>query len=330
LKYLNEILLGGKAFLRDPRIVAKRMAIGAATYLPHVNKFIANHGTGGTNSGRYCYAVWLRHFTLARATVPDLGLVRVAELGPGDSLGIGLAALLSGAEHYTGLDVVPYASATVNERILDELVELFRRRVAIPGNNEFPEMHPNLETLEFPSKDIPSLEACLAEERVERIRWSLRNVGHPDSMIDYVAPWSDSARIDPASLDFVFSQAVLEHVDDLSGAYSALRTWLKPGGLMSHQIDFRCHGTANAWNGHWGYPDWMWRTIRGNRPYLLNRQPYSSHRKQITELGFRIVREIPIKGNSALTSSILSARYSDLSDADLTTQGCLVQARKGD
>jgi hypothetical protein len=76
---------------------------GAATYIPGLDKVASKwrkRGTGGTDTAAYCYEVWLKHLTLLWAngmrTIPDT----VAELGPGDSLGTGLAALLSGANHY--------------------------------------------------------------------------------------------------------------------------------------------------------------------------------------------------------------------------------------
>jgi hypothetical protein len=59
----------------------------------------------------------------------------------------------------------------------------------------------------------------------------------------------------------VFSQAVFEHVVDLRGTYEALRRWLKPGGVMSHQIDFKAHGTAKRWDGHWAYSDFIWKLL---------------------------------------------------------------------
>ncbi|RJP62040.1 MAG: hypothetical protein C4541_00460 [Candidatus Auribacter fodinae] len=59
----------------------------------------------------------------------------------------------------------------------------------------------------------------------------------------------------------IFSQAVLEHIDNLPEAYESMRLWLKPDGFMSHQIDFKCHGTAEEWNRHWAYSqsEWMHR-----------------------------------------------------------------------
>jgi hypothetical protein len=78
----------------------------------------------------YCYEVWLKHLTLLWAnglrTIPDT----VAELGPGDSLGTGLAALLSGANHYYALDIIRYADTPRNLMIFDQLVDLFQRRRA--------------------------------------------------------------------------------------------------------------------------------------------------------------------------------------------------------
>ena len=52
-------------------------------------------GTGGTSSARYCYSVWLRHLSLLKENgmhnIPET----IAEIGPGDSLGIGLNALIT-------------------------------------------------------------------------------------------------------------------------------------------------------------------------------------------------------------------------------------------
>jgi hypothetical protein len=59
--------------------------------------------------------------------------------------------------------------------------------------------------------------------------------------------------------------------------YQAMATWLRRGGVMSHQIDFKCHTTASTWNGHWAYGDLTWKLIKGRRPYVINRQPLSTH-----------------------------------------------------
>ena len=96
---------------------------GIASYVPGLYKFSSTaRGTGGTNSARYCYSVWLRHLFMAKlnglTTHPDV----IAELGPGDSLGIGLAALLSGANKYYAFDAVQYATNKRNFEIFYELV----------------------------------------------------------------------------------------------------------------------------------------------------------------------------------------------------------------
>jgi hypothetical protein len=52
-------------------------------------------------------------------------------------------------------------------------------------------------------------------------------------------------------VDLIVSQAVLEHVDDLENTYDAFAQWLRPGGRMSHEIDFHSRGLTMPWNGHW-------------------------------------------------------------------------------
>ena len=60
----------------------KKLAIGAATYLPGKrNLWIAS--TGGTTSARYCYSVWLRHMKKAAQAGLNTNPKVVAELGPG-------------------------------------------------------------------------------------------------------------------------------------------------------------------------------------------------------------------------------------------------------
>lgn len=304
----------------------KPLLEGAATLLPGVQR-LARRRTGGTDSARYCYSVWLRHLVLAERHGLSAFPACVAELGPGDSLGIGLAALLSGAERYLGLDLVAHAGLERNVAVLEELIELFARRTSIPGEEEFPEVKPRLARYEFPAGILTAgrLAGSLGAARLERIRRAVRAPG-AGAMIEYCAPWFDAARIKPASVDMIFSQAVLEHVDDLEAAYGAMRRWLKPGGLMSHQIDFRSHGFAAQWNGHWAYSELAWRIVRGGRPYLLNREPRSTHRRLLAAHGFRIAFEQSVTRPSGIGRQRLARRFRAMSEEDLTTAGWFVQA----
>ncbi len=124
----------------------------------------------------------------------------------------------------------------------------------------------------------------------------------------------------------IFSQAVLEHVEDLKNTYKSMYSWLKPTGFMSHQVDFRSHGTSHEWNGHWTYSDFLWKLIKGKRAYLINREPYSTHIKILEEEGFQKVFDTKNKLKSNLTIDKLSKRYKTMESDDLTTAGVFFQA----
>lgn len=290
---------------------------------------LCHRGAGGTSSARYCYSVWLRHLVKAGSQDSWRFPRSVAELGPGDSLGIGLAALICGAERYLGFDVVEYASDARNLAVFDELVALFEARADIPDAEEFPEVKPYLDDYGFPGHILTGewLAAALDPARLAHIRAAVAEMGRPDSPVRYAVPWHDASRIERASIDMIFSQAVLEHVDDLDGAYAAMGDWLRPGGVMSHQIDFRCHGTADSWNGHWACSDLHWRLIRGGRPYLINRQPHSAHLDLLKRHGFELVHEQPRELPSTLSRRDLAVRFRQLSDSDLTTSGAYMLSR---
>lgn len=261
------------------------------------------------------------------STTPEV----VAELGPGESIGTGLAALLCGAKRYYALDIVKYANREKNISILDELTDLFMRREAIPNADEFPEVKPYLASYGFPHHILTRdrLNVVLSKDRVRAIRdavLGVHEVGENAVQVSYFAPWSDPEVVRERSVDMIVSQAVLEHVDDLGRTYQVIHHWLKPGGFLSEQVDFKCHGMATHWNGHWTYSDLVWKLIRGNRSYLLNRQPHSTHAALLRGLNFEIVCDVQFRDTSGIDRRVLAPRFVSMSDDDLTTTGAFIQA----
>lgn len=308
------------------KLKSKAVLSGLATYIPGYDYM---RPTGGTGSARYCYSIWLRHLILGHANGLHASMPSVvAELGPGDSIGIGLAALLSGVQKYYALDLVRYTDLKNNLAIFDELVCLFKNRESVPGDQEFPLANPKLNCYEFPFQLLneEALSAALDPKRVEAIRASIEHSDAEKSMITYKAPWADPKIIQDNSIDMIYSQAVLEHIDDLSGVYKAMHHWLKPTGVMSHQIDFKCHGKADTWNGHWTYSDIAWKVVVGQRPYLLNREPHSTHVRLLQENGFNIVCDAVVRSASVLRRGQLARRFRELSDEDLATSGAFILA----
>jgi len=270
----------------------------------------------------------MRH--LVKADAAGIPTVRpcVAELGPGDSLGAGLAAILSGAGRYIALDAKSHANPEQNLRIFEELLLLFRRREPIPDDIEFPLVRPKLRDYCFPSHILSEdrLSFTLSETRIDEIRAAI--VGGPTSGIslEYRAPWTDPSVVVSGSVDFLFSQAVLEHVDDLETTYKAMRAWVKADGFLSHSIDFTSHNITRSWNGHWTLNDPAWRIVRGTRPYLINREPLSRHLALLSKYGFELVN-VDKQQASADPSLRLAKRFSDMHRDDMSTRGAFVQAR---
>jgi SAM-dependent methyltransferase len=308
---------------------------GSLTYVPGLYR-LKRKGTGGTDSARYCYSVWLRHLVKAAEAGLPTDFETVAELGPGDSLGTGLAALLSGARRLYALDAIAYGDLSRNLVVFDELVELFRRRAPVPGDDEFPEVRPLLRSYEFPNGILHPmrLREALRDSRVAAIRSALappagggRTPAASDSIvIQYCAPWFNTSLFHPGSVDLIFSQAVLEHVDDVGLACEAQSRWLRPGGTVSHTIDYRSHGITPEWNGHWAYSERAWKLAKGRRPFLLNRMTHSQQRSQLEKSGFAVVSEERTSRSDGLPKAFLNAAYLCLPSEDLTTSGGFLQA----
>ena len=307
----------------------KYITKGLITYLPGFSNLgIAE--TGGTNTALYCYGVWLRHLKYISSFKNINDLKNIAELGPGDSIGIGLCVLLTGAEKYYAFDIMPYGSNENNLKIFDELVNMFKNKVPIPDNVDFPRMKPYLDDYSFPCEILSNefLEKKLSDKRIQSIRDSIKkDYNEKNKYIIYLAPWNSDDIIKENSVDLIFSQAVLEHIDNIDNAYKCFASWLKNDGIMSHQIDFKSHGFADKWNGHWSYVDIEWKLIRGRRKWCINRKPLSYHINLHHFNNFEIIDSKYIKSNDGIKRSQLSLSNSYLSDEDLNTSGSYILSK---
>lgn len=297
---------------------------GLATYVPGYQRVLDRLGfscPGGTITAEYCYSVWLRHLDMAHRhgllTEPAV----VAEIGPGNSLGVGLCALLTGSKVYYAFDIATYSNSARNLQIFSDIIWLLKRKSKDPCSDS-----------EFPGHILTEerLARSLEPSRLDRIKQCILQVNHPvqDMFLGYVAPWDNPATMEENSVDFILSHAVMEHVDDPEAVYRILYRWLKPGGCMSHLIDYRCHNLSRDWNGHWAYSEALWKLMRSKRPYFINRYPHSLHAALIRRCGFRIVGEEKTTETSGIPRQQLDCRFQGLSDEDLTTATGFFQAVK--
>jgi len=130
------------------------------------------------------------------------------------------------------------------------------------------------------------------------------------------------------TVDLILSQAVLEHVEDLEKAYASMFLWLNNGGYISHEIDFKSHGTARDWDGHRCYSDFLWHLIRGRRAYFINREPLSSHVRNLQSSGFELKLLLKVGMSPGSPSRRLAPRFSQLDEDDLRASSAYVLACK--
>ena len=277
----------------------------------------------GTGSSRYCYAVFLRHYShLARFTDGRLPEV-IVELGPGYSLGTGLAGLIAGAERCIGLDVQNHMRVADNLRVFDELVALFRARTPVPRDVA---IATDPVDWVFPPSLAAGLERALDDRRIAAIR---RDIADGTGLfVDIVAPWSDRAVLAAGSVGWLISNAVMEHVDDVSAVYENAATWLAPGGFMTHEIDFSSHQLTRHWNGHWAVPSQLWRLTKGARPYLINRLPVQEQLEAMRRQGLEVLQEVRVGREDGLRQADFAAAFAGMSDKDARTHIAFVIGQK--
>jgi len=302
-----------------------RLVYGLATFIPGVYHRFSMPRLSVAEMALDGYSKWLHHLAAVMETNAGFPQV-VAEIGPGPGLAAGLAALVSGCKTYYALDVVAHTDRAILLPVFDEICRLFTIKADLRA------WHAIMPACAFPSSIITDerLHELLATDRLAGLRRELETEKQ-DGALQLEIPWHCEGIVKKGSLDLVFSTAALEHIDDLQTAYRAMNEWLRPGGLVSHVIDYGCHGVCQEWNGHWACSATLWRILRGNRPYFINRQPHSVHLALLTTNGFNLLADKRISQPSRFVRNDLAPKFRDLlTDQDLRTNFSFIQARKGD
>jgi hypothetical protein len=306
-------------------------ASGLYTYIPDLYSWLGARSTGGSDKAEYCYGMWLKHLTFAQANGMERMPKVFAELGPGDSLGTCICALLSGVEKCYALDVKSYHGNANNLAIFDKLLNMFENRIKRPTKG-WPDFDLHLDEELFPKHILTDerLNESLNPKRVNHIRQSVLNLGsnQENPMIEYITPWYATEKINTESVDMLLSHSVMEHVDNIEFVYNTTFKWLKDGGWYSHQVDFTCHGLSDHWNGYRTYSEIVWKLIMGKRLFLINRVPVSQHLSQLRALGSEPRCCMKNMRQDGVQRDSFAQKWRSLSDDDAYCAGLFVQGQK--
>jgi hypothetical protein len=305
----------------------KSILRGAASYIRWLEIQKPTTGSNIHNNARYCYGVWFRHLKLFQkyndGKMPSI----IAHIGPGDSLGVEISALLSGIDECISLDISRYWDVTTNMTVYNDLVELFEKKVTIPDSNEFPQFHSYRFSNEIPVL-LPKIDSKEWTDRKQKIadaiEYEENNIG---TILTSIINWNSRVDKYEGSIDFIMSQDVMEHVEKIEVVYQEFWNMLKPGGTMSHQIDFSSH-IGGIWNEHWRYPNFLWKwLIWGNKTFPLNRLPLSEHIRAISNTGFNIILITTLK-EKGIERKSLAREFYKISDDDISIRSCIIVAIK--
>ncbi len=169
------------------------------------------------NIGRYFDSQWQTYLSAILSLNLAVDNANVLEIGPGPILANGIRFIAEGAARYTAID----------------RFDILRRDG--PVRRAYHELVARL-SLEQQQRCLGLIAdqtgGRLFDSRIESVVAKIEECGE---------------QLDRGRWDFVVSFDVLEHVDDLTGTLRAIRTLLKPGGVMIHRVDVGADNvTANV------------------------------------------------------------------------------------
>ena len=248
----------------------------------------------------YAIEVFRSHYE--RAGSPPPGFTYL-ELGPGDSLATAAVAWAHGAAAGWLIDAGAYAA-----RDMAAYRPLFKRLVELSDSLHLPRQATVLQNASTLEAFLEATHCTYREDGLNGLR------AVPD-----------------ASVDFVLSQATLEHVPraEFRATIGELHRLMKPGARASHQIDFKDHLGGSLHNMRLSERLW-------EKPWFARRSGFYTNRLRLSEViaaftaaGFTV--EIASRNQwdaAPLPRNRLARAFRNLSDDDLKTSGAALVASK--
>lgn len=236
----------------------------------------------------------LRHhldMALGKGAAAPTGLC--LEIGPGDSLFTACSTVVTGFSGSLLVDAGDWA-----EHDFDH----FREAARVAGID--------------PARIAawPNLDAALADLNARYLTKGIESLRElPDS-----------------SVDFIFSQAVLEHVRKHEYTAFIAETYrvLKPGGFSSHRVDLQDH-LANSSN-NLRFTDKVWESnFFASSGFYTNRLSYTDHVRAFEVAGYAVeTLKLDRFDRVQLIRAQLAPEFRDRPDAELIVHGFDIVARK--
>ncbi len=281
--------LSWKPFVKVPLVLAENLVFGTFPSLrPWVERYLFNPYDFNEAHIEYSKRKFDEFFVALPADI-SLANKTVLELGPGGSVGFGLLALQAGAAQYLALDDGEHTFVRPRQ------IRGYRKLV---GND--------------------TVLRCF-EKRAGRIVYREEAIRFKNITQASGYPLPD------ASVDVIYSCAVLEHVHDLDQAFSEMSRVLKPGGIMYHEVDLRDHIFSQDSLWFLSIPDRLFRFFFRHTGGYVNRARFSAYRALAGRFGLETLAWTPTIRFVGIPPRGLMERFSE---EDLRTLSFVMVIRK--
>lgn len=246
----------------------------------------------------YALKVFSGHLTTAGLLDKEKNSTKIAmEIGPGESLFTALLAKSFSFERSLLLDVGDFALPGM------ETYKGFARWLSAEG------------------LQCPSLDECDSPVTMLRILDS-----------QYLTRGLSSLKgLPDDSVDFIFSQAVFEHIrkHEFSETFKELRRVLKPGGVSTHVVDFKDHLEQSLNNLRFSDRTWEADWFAPSSGFYTNRIRLGDMIKLIEEQGFKVdVVEKSEWKVLPLPKNKIDKQFRALGDDELKVKGATLRLSK--
>jgi ubiquinone/menaquinone biosynthesis C-methylase UbiE len=263
---------------------------------------------GLNNTSLYCFDNFKAQWQKAVATGVDVSQASILEIGAGLPLGTGILWNFVGARKYTSID--KFMNLNLNELWLQRFQSFIDLNLHNPSGF-----------------------------RIDSI---IRKQGDSFSAnrdrLDFVkAPFEDTP-LEDKSFDYVYSVAVLEHVDDVGRMLAKMHRVMADGAVGFHVIDLREHHTnlrqvpdKNTSTEFLKYSRAEWEELYPpGSPFYVNRLRASDFVDLFEKTGFEIV-DLEVSVKMELDEGVyrrIHPEFHNYTVEDLSTLGIMVVSRK--